>query len=126
MNPVGGLSDDQVAAQFAVIAAAADSTVTCQCDQHHRGCSSPAGVIVEAHLMGRCNGPEANAAGNRVELLCLACARHLWREAQTVAANAKAAGKRWGMVPQCSSCGAPASQPSDLVRSVRKIQAGGA
>lgn len=118
------LSSAAVDAAFAGITAETDRVVHCQCDQHRSVCRGRAEVIVELHLLGECNGPEANEDGNRVELLCLACAQHLWLEAQQRVEDLRDAAARVGMVPLCTTCQAPVSNPSDLVRSVTRKPGG--
>lgn len=124
MSAVDGLTPAEVDAMFAGLTAETDRVVRCQCDQHRAVCRGRAEVIVECHLLGECDGPEANEDGNRVELLCLPCARHLWREAEQRTADLRAAAARAGMVPLCTTCQAPASNPSDLVRSVTRKPGG--
>ncbi|WP_396902752.1 hypothetical protein [Mycolicibacterium sp.] len=124
MSAVDDLSNAEIDAAFAGLTAETDGVVHCQCDQHRKVCRGRAEFIVECHLLGECNGPEANEDGNRVELLCRACAQHLWLEAQQRTAELRAAASRVGMVPLCTTCQAPASSPSDLVRSVTR-QPGG-
>lgn len=115
---------EQIALRFAAITGRHDGPVTCQCDQHTRPCRQHAVAIVELHLLDNCNGPEANEWGNRVELLCLACTQHLWREAEQRTAELRHAAAQVGMVAHCTTCQAPASRPSDLVRSL-EMRAGG-
>lgn len=126
------MSDDMTDDQIADVIAAMDGQwqgkpVSCQCpgEPHGgKGCTNLATVVVERHLPGECVGPEANAAGNRVELLCLKCARDLWESAQRAVARWRNAAAQAGTQPLCATCGAPMSRPSDLVRSVQRYDGG--
>ena len=126
MSALDDLSAEQVNAAFTAIVTPVSRDVACQCDQHpKRPCTNQAEVMVECHIPGQCSGPEANQFGNRVELLCKPCARHLWREAHEMADDARARAKRTGGRAVCLSCLAPMSQASDWMRSVRPIPTGG-
>ncbi|MFD7248011.1 hypothetical protein ACFV6Y_39450, partial [Streptomyces massasporeus] len=65
MSAVDGLTPAEVDAMFAGLTAETDRVVRCQCDQHRAVCRGRAEVIVECHLLGECDGPEANEDGNR-------------------------------------------------------------
>lgn len=118
------LSPAQINARFAAIADIEDGPVSCQCDQHNTPCSREAVAVVEAHLLGKCDGPDANAFGNQVEVMCVECVRHLWAEARQVLMRHLLAAQKVGRIPACLSCGAPLLFPSDLVRSVKRMRGG--
>lgn len=115
---------EQINAQFAGITGRYDGPVRCQCSLHDQPCNGRADVIVEAHQLGRCNTSECNDFGNRVELLCEACARALWLEALRLAADARQHAHQHGGRPACLSCLKTIAHGSDLVVSVKRIPGG--
>lgn len=96
--------------------------VTCQCPACR--CTQPAEARLEIHQIGSCDGADANQLGNRVELLCLDCARTAWLNARTVIERVAAVGARMGAVPLCGTCGAPLTNPSDIIRFVLREEGG--
>lgn len=96
--------------------------VTCQCTDCR--CTQLADVRIELHLVGSCDGPEANEFGNRIELLCLDCARTMWLNARRIIEDVAVVGARVGGVPLCGTCGAPMTRPSDIVRSAVREDGG--
>lgn len=111
------MTPEQFNAQFAEMVGRVDSKVRCQCPH---ACGEMATVILESHVLGACNGPEANALGNRIDLLCTPCAKQMWAAAQRLAAAWRQAAIQVGGCPKCTSCGSPIWYASDIVRSVTR------
>lgn len=91
-----------------------DKGITCQSTR--RRCKRPATVQMEIHLFRACNSPEANALGNRVELLCAECAAALRAFTAKFVDYMNRRAQALGTVTVCDTCGAPMAQVSDLIR----------
>lgn len=93
---------------------------TCQ----HPGfrCKRPVTAVVSVHVLDNCEGDEADEFGNEVFLLCTNCARTLWIAAICEVRDRFAAASQAGVIPMCSTCQAPITKPSHIVRDVRKYQ----
>ncbi len=124
------LTAEQISQRFAEIAGRVDtSPITCQCiigcSGHPAGCWRPAEVTFEVHLLGQCNGPDANPDGNRVELMCMPCAARMWAGVSSMVAKMLMAAHRvGGRAPQCATCGAKVTTTTDVIRGQRRTVGG--
>lgn len=90
--------------------------VGCQCEQHCRPCPQTAEYTLEYHAIHHCKSDETNPFGNRVLLLCPACAHHLWSEAAALVQEMlRDAGRH--ATPLCRACSKPVRDPRDVIPS---------
>lgn len=89
--------------------------IQCQ-DPNHR-CRNKAVFIVEYHAADDCIDETLNADGNRVEILCHACYRHLQHSVTRYLKRVAAFGRR----PKCLTCGCPVAAIEDIIRGRTKL-----
>lgn len=95
-------------------------TYRCQCEHGHT-CDAPATHIVHIHYIDRCNNPDADPYGNRIEIRCGTCLARL----RTEIAESLARLTPWGR-PACQGCGAPIAAVEDVIREVIPLSRSGA
>ncbi|ABL03952.1 hypothetical protein OSH39_22445 [Mycobacterium ulcerans] len=87
-------------------------TLTCQSDA---GCTNRATHVVHTHALDHCNRPNLDPFGNVIDILCGDC---LGRARAAALVRVNRLGRSSGAY--CLTCGAPLSDPGDIIRDVRR------
>ena len=87
--------------------------VTCQ---SAAGCTNRATHVAHVHAVDRCNGPLLDPFGDVIEILCSAC---LWRVEAEIRLRLGRLGR--GSGAYCLACGAPVSEPGDVMRDIVEL-----
>lgn len=99
--------------------------VSCQCEQDGckaaGGCDRPAAMRIAFHALDHCNeqasqGGELDPFGNYVLLFCEPCLNLLMSKTDSVLKALNRYGRKF-----CQSCGAPATEISDVVREISDL-----
>lgn len=89
-------------------------TLTCQSDA---GCTNRATHVVHTHALDQCNRPNLDPFGNVIDILCGDC---LGRARAAALVRVNRLGRSSGAY--CLTCGAPVSDPGDIIRDVRRCR----